>query len=219
MFAVGTGDVKSLGNGLSRSWTLVTARAGMSARFMERMICAHSLRLERQSETLICAEKYAACTTNRWATEMDRLNKPCHCGKGTYIETSIYGDLHGELNCSACGFQVKRHDLIINYDYGFDQHWKRSKHEVMQDVEKIAKQSWDACHKFSETEKRININYAKKVLNDIRNAFYPGQNYTPADDLTGLLQQIGNSLSQIEPIAKAQEARLYAENAIRDGNK
>ncbi len=39
----------------------------------------------------------------------DRLNQPCSCGNGKYIETSIHSDLEGTLNCSACGLQVNRY--------------------------------------------------------------------------------------------------------------
>ena len=40
----------------------------------------------------------------------DRMGKKCRqCKKGTYQETGVQDDMHGELHCNKCGAMIKRH--------------------------------------------------------------------------------------------------------------
>jgi DNA-directed RNA polymerase subunit RPC12/RpoP len=49
---------------------------------------------------------------------MDMMNKKClKCGKGKYVETSIYDDWDGKLHCDKCNHEVIRHpDKKRRYD-------------------------------------------------------------------------------------------------------
>lgn len=48
-------------------------------------------------------------------TEINLTGKPCErCGKGTYQETSIQNDWHGERHCTKCGYGVKTKRQIWN---------------------------------------------------------------------------------------------------------
>jgi hypothetical protein len=45
----------------------------------------------------------------------DRMGKKCRqCKKGTYQETGIQDDMHGELHCNKCGAMIKRHGTPEN---------------------------------------------------------------------------------------------------------
>lgn len=59
-----------------------------------------------------------------------------------------------------------------------------------------------------------NIAAAQKIVRDIWATWYPDANGTPADNMTDLLHQIGNSLLGLPEYAKANESRIAATNAM-----
>lgn len=43
----------------------------------------------------------------------DNQGRKCDkCGKGQYIETSVWDDWQGVLHCSKCGAEIKRHQIL-----------------------------------------------------------------------------------------------------------
>lgn len=43
-------------------------------------------------------------------SKTDMMHKRCKsCGKGHYVETSLWDDWDGKLHCSKCNHETKRH--------------------------------------------------------------------------------------------------------------
>ena len=97
--------------------------------------------------------------------QVDMKGKKCtSCNKGTYQETDIQDDMHGELHCTKCNTVIKSRQPAKSKKKGVSESYTPSAGELARDLRKMSDS--DFSKKYSMSKKQAWVHYSSSNLKE-----------------------------------------------------